>query len=139
MRRGLDSKVAFSQLLWLLLLGALLMHQQVVLSQTATSLPPLSGAIGAWGDYDNDGLMDVVLGGTIQGVAGIPDGRFTRIYHNEGGLFRDIGAPLPRLDNLSAAWGDFDNDGDLDLLICGMADGANGPVPVIELHRNDGS
>jgi hypothetical protein len=106
----------------------------------ATNLPPLSGSIGVWGDYDNDGLMDVLLAGTVQGVTNIPDGRFTRIYHNEGsGIFTDSGAALPQLDNAAAAWGDFDNDGDLDLLLSGLADGTNGPVAVTEVYRNDGS
>lgn len=105
-----------------------------------TVLPPLSGSIGVWGDYDNDGLMDVLLAGTIQGVAGIPDGRFTRLYHNDGGgMFMDTEVVFPQLDNVAAAWGDYDNDGDLDLLISGMADGTNGPVNVTEVYRNDGS
>ena len=106
----------------------------------ATNLPPLSGSIGVWGDYDNDGLMDVLLAGTVQGVPGIPDGRFTRLYHNAGGgIFDDTGVALPQLDNVSAAWGDFDNDGDLDLVLGGLADGTNGPVSVTEVYRNDGS
>jgi hypothetical protein len=106
----------------------------------ATNLPPLSGSIGVWGDYDNDGLVDVLLAGTVQGVAGIPDGRFTRLYHNEGGgIFQDSGVMLPQLDNAAAAWGDFDNDGDLDLLLSGLVDGTNGPVAVTEVYRNDGN
>jgi len=106
----------------------------------ATNLPPLSGSIGVWGDLDNDGLLDVLLAGTVQGVAGIPDGRFTRIYHNIGaGVFDPINVSLPQLDNAAAAWGDFDNDGDLDLLLSGLADGTNGPVSVIEIYRNDGN
>ena len=107
---------------------------------TATNLPPLSSSIGVWGDYDNDGLMDGLLAGTIQGVPGISDGRFTRIYHNEGGgSFQELAAALPQLDNAAAAWGDFDKDGDLDLLLSGMADGTTGPVSVTEVYRNDGS
>ena len=109
-------------------------------SQVTTNLPPLSGSIGVWGDLDNDGLVDVLLAGTVQGVTNIPDGRFTRIYHNAGaGIFSDNGATLPQLDNAAAAWGDCDNDGDLDLLISGLADGTNGPVSVTEIYRNDGS
>ena len=108
----------------------------VVASLTSASdLPPLSGSIGVWGDYDGDGLMDVLLAGTAQGVAGIPDGRFTRLYHNQGGWFQESGAPFPQLDQVTAAWGDYDNDGDLDLLLSGVADG---PVIVTEVYRNDG-
>jgi hypothetical protein len=103
----------------------------------ATNLPPLSGSVGVWGDLDNDGLMDVLLAGAVQGVAGIPDGRFTRIYHNAGaGIFDVAGTTLPQLDNAAAAWGDFDNDGDLDLLVSGLADG---PDSVTEIYRNDGN
>lgn len=106
----------------------------------ATNLPPISSSIGVWGDFDNDGLMDVLLAGDVQGVAGIPDGRFTRLYHNAGGgIFDDTGVKLPQLDNVSAAWGDFDNNGHLDLLLSGLADGTNGPVSETVVYRNDGS
>ena len=40
----------------------------------------------------------------------------TRIYRNNGGTFVDSGAVLPDSSNAAIAWGDFDNDGDLDLL-----------------------
>lgn len=106
----------------------------------AADLPPLSGSIGVWGDYNKDGLMDVLLAGAIQGVASIPDGRFTRIYRNTGeGTFEALATPLPQLDNAAAAWGDCDTDGDLDLLVAGFADGTNGPVALTEIYRNDGS
>ena len=106
----------------------------------ATNLPPLSSSIGVWGDYDNDGLMDVLLAGDAQGVTNIPNGRFTRLYHNAGnGIFDDTGVVLPQLDNVSAAWGDYDNDGDLDLLLSGLSDGTNGPVSFTDVYRNDGN
>ena len=106
----------------------------------ATNLPPLSNSVGVWGDYDNEGLMDVLLAGDVQGVTNFPNGRFTRLYHNAGnGIFDDSGVVLPQLDSVSAAWGDFNNDGKLDLLLSGLEDGTNGPVSFTDVYQNDGN
>lgn len=71
----------------------------------------------AWGDYDNDGDLDFVLGGIT------PDGSFlTRIYKNDEGSFVADPAELVGIKDGSAAWGDFDNDNDLDLLITGESE-----------------
>lgn len=68
----------------------------------------------AVGDYDNDGLPDVFL----TAVGG------NRLYHNEGsGKFREVtketgvGGAADGWST-SAAWLDYDNDGDLDLFVC---------------------
>ncbi len=71
-----------------------------------------------WGDYDNDGDLDILLTGTAAGLH-----RVSRVYRNNGGTFTDIGALLPGVHWGSAAWGDYDNDGDLDILLTGD----NGP------------
>lgn len=72
-----------------------------------------------WGDYDKDGDLDVLLSGLGQN-----DERFTYIYANDGGEFTDTGSGLPGMKEVHADWGDFDNDGDLDLAISGnTADG----------------
>ncbi len=42
-----------------------------------------------------------------------------RIYRNDGGTFTDIGAGLAGVVLSSVAWGDYDNDGDLDILLTG--------------------
>jgi hypothetical protein len=42
-----------------------------------------------------------------------------------GGGFSDISAGLTGIMDGSAAWGDYDNDGDLDLVITGRIGGAN--------------
>ncbi len=77
-------------------------------------LPGVQNGEVAWGDYDNDGDLDILLTGS-PGVA--------RVYRNDGPSsgwsFTDIGAGLPIMGDTSAAWGDYDNDGDLDILLTG--------------------
>ncbi len=67
----------------------------------------------AWGDYDNDGDLDILLTGDT-GTEII-----SRVYRNDGETFADISAPLPGVKLGSVAWGDYDNDGDLDVLLSG--------------------
>jgi len=68
----------------------------------------------AAGDYDNDGLSDVL----ITGVGG------DRLFHNRGaGKFVEVTATAgvggsANDWSTSAAWIDYDNDGDLDLFVC---------------------
>ncbi len=87
-----------------------------------------SGSL-AWGDFNNDGWLDLaVAGGTGVGVS-------TRIYRNNGdGTFGNLGAELPGVMNGAVSWADFDNDGDLDLLITGYTLTA----PLARLYRNNG-
>jgi hypothetical protein len=72
------------------------------------------GMGAAVGDYDNDGLVDVF----ITAVGG------NHLFHNEGrGGFKELtnqaGVGGATNDwSTSAAWLDFDNDGDLDLFVC---------------------
>ncbi|MFQ5823329.1 MAG: FG-GAP-like repeat-containing protein [bacterium] len=93
----------------------------------------MSGSV-RWGDYDNDGDLDLLLMGrtTTEGFDPI-----TKIYRNENGIFLDSGISLPNLWDGEAEWGDYDNDGDLDILLTG----ATGPVgdtqPISKVFRND--
>ncbi len=83
----------------------------------------------AWGDYDSDGDLDILLAGH--------DGTnpISKIYRNDAGVFTDSGAVLTGLYFSSVAWGDYDSDGDLDVLIAGY-DGAN---EISKIYRNDGA
>ena len=72
----------------------------------------------SWGDYDNDGYIDLaILGRPVFGYE-----RIAKIYHNNNGdgTFTDSGIVLPEISEGSISWGDYDNDGDLDLALCGV-------------------
>lgn len=72
------------------------------------------GMGAAVGDYDNDGRTDVFITGVGE----------CRLFHNlGGGKFADVtalaGVGGSTNDwSTSAAWVDYDNDGDLDLFVC---------------------
>ena len=69
---------------------------------------------GAWGDYDNDGDLDVIVAGQSSTL------RATYLYQNQSnGLFVQIAIGLPGIREGSVGWGDYDNDGDLDILLAG--------------------
>ncbi|MCP4827244.1 MAG: VCBS repeat-containing protein, partial [Proteobacteria bacterium] len=81
-------------------------------------LPGLINGSLEWGDFDNDGDLDIALAGESDA------GAITRVYRNDSGAFVDIQAGLPGVVNGDVAWGDRDNDGDLDLLVTGDTGGA---------------
>lgn len=78
----------------------------------------------AWGDYNNDGLLDVYV--TSWGQASTGQAR-NALYRNLGfGLFVNVAAAegVDLGDNSTAAvWGDMDNDGDLDLFVANFSEG----------------
>jgi hypothetical protein len=93
-------------------------------TDTLTPLAGVESGQAAWGDFDNDGDLDLVLGGTPA----------TTIYRNDGGgVFTSIGAALPEINRGGLSWGDYDNDGDLDLALLGEDSG----TPVTQVFRND--
>jgi hypothetical protein len=81
-------------------------------------LPDVIYSSAAWGDYDNDGKLDILLTGATNGIHPI-----ARVYHNNGnGTFTDINAGLEGVYLGSVAWGDYDNDGNLDILLTGLTE-----------------
>jgi len=64
----------------------------------------------AWGDYDNDGDLDLAVGNELQ-----PN----RLYRNDGGMLTStaVWSSVEADDTHSLAWGDYDGDGFLDLAV----------------------
>ena len=90
-----------------------------------TEAAGLSGQLGGLNivqaDYDNDGRVDVLVmrGGWLLSRGQM---RMSLLHNNGDGTFSDVtheaGLALPAYPSQSAAWGDYDNDGDLDLFSC---------------------
>jgi len=82
------------------------------------NLQQLDDASVAWGDYDNDGFLDLLVTGSSW--VGYSPG-VTKIYRNNGnGTFTDTGATLQGVIGGGAVWGDYNNDGRLDVMLTGL-------------------
>ncbi|HMO65799.1 MAG TPA: CRTAC1 family protein [Verrucomicrobiota bacterium] len=81
--------------------------------RNAITIPSRRSMQGSWCDFDNDGDPDLLV--THSGDQG------KTLFRNDGsGQFVDVSAAsglTDRGDSAGAAWGDYDNDGDQDLLI----------------------
>ena len=93
-----------------------------------------------WFDYDNDGLLDLfVANGDValddrQQDSAYPYAQKNQLFRNDGtGRYQEIGPDLagPGLDlvevSRGAAFGDIDNDGDIDIVIANN----NGPARLL--------
>ncbi len=67
----------------------------------------------SFGDYDNDGDLDLTISGTTNAAT------TTRIYRNTAGVFANAGAVIQGVYWGASVWGDADNDGDLDIAVAG--------------------
>ena len=89
--------------------------------------PGIRNSSAAWGDCDNDGDLDLVLCGFCDNS----DTDTLVVYENRNGAFsEEYSTGYQGMSNGDLAWGDFDNDGDLDLIVTGSG--------LTELFRNDG-
>jgi hypothetical protein len=88
----------------------------------------VAGGTGQWADYDNDGDLDLCLTYSMGGA--------NTLHRNDGGLtFTDVSEAAGVTNAIgawAAAWGDFDNDGFLDLMVPGYT------TPGGVLYRNNG-
>jgi hypothetical protein len=97
------------------------------------SLTGVSFSSDAWGDYDSDGDLDILLTGYTT------SGPISEIYKNNGnGTFsRDNVADggLAGVDYGSVAWGDYNSDGKPDILLTGL----DGSLIISKIYKNNGN
>jgi enediyne biosynthesis protein E4 len=97
------------------------------------------GSGAAWGDFDGDGWPDLFLvnSGPLasEDTEGSQPVNRSQLYRNLGdGTFRELGEEAGVAVTgigMGAAWADFDNDGNLDLVVSGY--------PRLHLFRNQGN
>jgi hypothetical protein len=100
------------------------------------TLPALRSCQGSWADFDNDGDVDLfITHAANQGNS---------LFRNNGqGQFVDVtqaAGVTNRGDSVGAAWGDYDNDGDLDLFVTNLRLAILGGTDTPNfLYRNNGN
>ncbi len=99
-------------------------------SQNSSSFTGVRRGHVEWGDYDNDGDLDVI-------VSGETGSRYAALYVNNSGTFTED-ATLTSVEYSASHWGDYDNDGDIDVFVTGSTSNAvSGATST--LYENDGS
>ena len=110
-------------LFFLIIVGLLINTYNFSQTFTLTNieLEPIRYASLDWGDYDNDGDLDLLASG--EKYIGAPfnnsDPR-TTVYRNDGNdQFTIVDTSITGTESGTALWGDYNNDGNLDVLIAG--------------------
>jgi hypothetical protein len=92
----------------------------------------MKSSAGAWGDFDNDGYLDLFV---------VNFQSTNALFHNNGnGTFTSVDAGSPLVDggdHFAAGWADYDNDGFLDLYIGNGGGAATAELNL--LYHNEGN
>jgi photosystem II stability/assembly factor-like uncharacterized protein len=108
-----------------------------IFTEFDSSFAPTSHAQSIWADFDGDQDLDLLL----INIAPLTDEGFIRRYRNDGnGIFvgEDILGSLT-VEHGEVQWGDYDGDGDLDILVAGNIREIDSTYThmALRIYRND--
>src|SRR5689334_12260464 len=89
-----------------------------VFTDIGAPIIPVLGGVAKWIDYNHDGKLDLLIAGSYDRGSTF----YTKLYRNDDSTFTDCGVYFPGVWGASVDWGDYDNDGDPDLLLTGYGD-----------------
>jgi hypothetical protein len=99
-------------------------------SDVTGGLPSFAPDAAMWGDYDNDGRMDILARGQKYIFPSQPPRSYSAVARNNGnGTFTYGEFPLPEIWSSAGGWIDVDGDHRLDVVISG--NGRTGPKSII--------
>ncbi|MEQ8425627.1 MAG: VCBS repeat-containing protein, partial [Cyclobacteriaceae bacterium] len=86
-----------------------------------------------WVDYNKDGYLDLFIAGVVSPLpsSGHPE---SKLFKNINGEFQEVDTPFEDFSNGDSDWIDYDNDGDLDLMITGLDHNAD---KLTKLYNNN--
>jgi gliding motility-associated-like protein len=100
---------------------------------TSTLLPASGNSVICAGDLNNDGLMDLVIGGQDSFNS------FAKAFQNNGdSTFLDMGIGLPTLTSYAINLNDLNSDGWIDILMSGV-NASNVPEFYIFINQQNGT
>jgi hypothetical protein len=94
-------------------------------------IPGIVAGNAIWFDFNNDGRLDILMAGMSE------SGPVSGIYRNDSASFANVHAEIcPIISERGLAWGDIDNDGDLDFAVQGSLDTSHNQ-PASRVYRSD--
>jgi len=107
-------------------------HRNGSFSEVKTNFVGVRDGSARFADLDNDGWLDIIISG--QAVNGLP---IIKIYRNLGkNCFSEVYTSIAPVFDGKIDVGDYDSDGDIDVLVCGKT--INNQI-ISKVYRNDGS